>query len=115
MIQWEKRVEIEGKEGNRDRPITLPRLDTATLAGLPRRYEETSHVQSQTRSQMILLARPVYTVPRIARIVLWSEDTVARVLKRFQAGRAERDAAGHITRPRAEGHGSVRSREARMV
>ena len=96
-------------------PITLPRLDTATLAGLRRCYEETPPVESRTHSQMILLARQAYTVPQIARIVLRSEDTIARVLKRFQAGRAGRGAPGHITRPRAEGHGSVGSREARMV
>jgi Winged helix-turn helix len=96
-------------------PITLPRLDTATLAELRRRYEETPDVESRTRYQMILLARQAYTVPQIARIVLRSEDTVARVLNRFEAGRAGRAAPGHITRPRAEGHSSVGSREARMV
>ena len=96
-------------------PITLPRLDTATLAELRRRYEETPPVESRTRSQMILLARQAYTVPQIARIVLRSEDTIARVLKRFEAGRAGRAIPGHTTRPRAEGHGSVGSREARMV
>ena len=35
---------------------------------------------------MILLAQQEYKVPQIARIVLRSEDTVARVLKRFLAG-----------------------------
>jgi transposase len=35
---------------------------------------------------MILLAQQEYKVPQIARMVLRSEDTVARVLKRFVAG-----------------------------
>ncbi len=35
---------------------------------------------------MLLLAQQDYKVPQIARIVLRSEDTVARVLKRFLAG-----------------------------
>jgi hypothetical protein len=67
-------------------PITLPPLDTATLAELRRRYAVTSNVESRTRYQMLLLARQDYTVPQIVRIVLRSEDTVARVLKRFVAG-----------------------------
>ena len=67
-------------------PITLPSLERATLAELRRRYEETSNVESRTRYQMLLLAQQEYTVPQISRIVLRSEDTVARVLKRFLAG-----------------------------
>jgi transposase len=35
---------------------------------------------------MILLAQQHYKVPQIARLVLRSEDTVARVLKRFLSG-----------------------------
>jgi cytochrome P450 len=66
-------------------PITLPRLDTATLAELRQRYEETPNAESRTRYQMILLAQQDYKVPQIARLVLRSEDTVARVLKRFLA------------------------------
>ena len=67
-------------------PITLPRLDTATVAELRQRYEDTPNVESRTRYQMILLAQQEYKVPQIARMVLRSEDTVARVLKRFVAG-----------------------------
>src|SRR6266567_4911331 len=67
-------------------PITLPPVDTATLAELRRRYEETPNVESRTRYQMILLAQQNYKVPQIAHIVLRSQDTVARVLKRFLAG-----------------------------
>ena len=67
-------------------PITLSPLDTTTLAELRQRYEETPKVENRTRYQMILLALQRYKVPQIARIVLRSEDTVARVLKRFLAG-----------------------------
>jgi transposase len=67
-------------------PITLPRLDPATFAELRQRYEDTPNVESRTRYQMILLAQQDYKVPQIARLVLRSEDTVARVLKRFLAG-----------------------------
>jgi transposase len=66
-------------------PITLPELDAATLAELRQRYEETSNAESRTRYQMVLLAQQEYKVPQIARIVLRSEDTVARVLHRFLA------------------------------
>ena len=67
-------------------PVTLPRLDAATHIKLRQRYEETPNVESRTRYQMILLAQQEYKVLQIARIVLRSEDTVARVLKRFLAG-----------------------------
>src|SRR6266513_538056 len=67
-------------------PITLPRLDAATLTKLRKRYEETPNVESRTRYQMILLAQQEYKVPQIARIARRSEDTVARVLNRFLAG-----------------------------
>jgi len=67
-------------------PITLPRLDAATLTKLRQWYEETPNVESRTRYQMILLAQQEYKVPQIARMVLRSEDTVARVLNRFLAG-----------------------------
>ena len=71
-------------------PISLPRLDAATLTELRQRYEETSNVESRTRYQMILLAKPRYKVPQIAHMVLRSEDTVARVLNRFVAGGLDR-------------------------
>ena len=54
---------------------------------------------------MLLLAQQDYKVPQIARIVLRSEDTVARVLKRFVAGGLDvvprrsppgRDANGYV-------------------
>jgi transposase len=67
-------------------PITLAPVDPEPQASLRRRYEETPKVESRTRYQMILLALQGYKVPQIARIVLRSADTVARVLNRFLAG-----------------------------
>lgn len=67
-------------------PILFPRLDPAPLAELRQRYEEAPNGESRTRYQMLLLAQQHYNVPQIARIVLRSEDTVARVLNRFLAG-----------------------------
>ena len=87
MIQWGKAYgRLKGKKERMTAPITLPPLDTATLAELHRRYEATPNVESRTRYQMLLLAQQDYKVLQIARIVLRSEDTVARVLKRFLAG-----------------------------
>ena len=51
-----------------------------------RRYEETGNPETRTRYQMVLLAQRGQTAPQIARLVLRSEDTVERVLKRFLAG-----------------------------
>src|SRR6266516_4638177 len=65
--------------------MTLPPLDPATLTELNQRYEDTPIVESRTRYQMVLLAQQEHKVPQIARMVLRSEDTVARVLKRFLA------------------------------
>ena len=87
MIQWGKVCgRLKRRKERMTAPITLPPLDTATLAELRRRYEDTPNVESQTRYQMLLLAQQDYKVPQIAPIVLRSEDTVARVLKRFLAG-----------------------------
>ncbi len=47
---------IEEKE-RMTTPITLPPLDTATLAELRRRYENTPNVESRMHSQMLLLAQ----------------------------------------------------------
>lgn len=87
MIQWGKECgRVKRRKELVTAPITIPRLETATLTKLRQRYEGTSNVESRTRYQMILLAQQEYKVPQIARIVLRSEDTVARVLKRFLAG-----------------------------
>ena len=87
MIQWGKESgRLKREKESMTAPITLPPIDTATLAELRRRYEDTSKAENRTRYQMILLAQQDYKVPQIARMVLRSEDTVARVLKRFLAG-----------------------------
>jgi transposase len=70
-------------------PITLPPLDVQILAELHRHYNETTNAETRTRYQMIVLAQRGLTAPQIARIVLRSDDTVARVLKRFLKGGLE--------------------------
>ena len=111
MIYWGK---VCGRWKNRKEhmtaPITLAPVDPEPQASLRRRYEETPKVESRTRYQMILLALQGYKVPQIARIVLRSEDTVARVLKRFEARRIGCGTSAHATRPSAQGHSSVGSR-----
>src|SRR5260370_42256331 len=86
MVKWGKTCgRLKRRKKIVSAPITLPRLDAAPLAELRQRYEETPNVESRTRYQMILLAQQEYKVPQIARIVLRSEDTVARVFHRFLA------------------------------
>ena len=67
-------------------PIALFPLDVQLQVNLHQRYQETTDAETRTRYQMIVLAQQGYRVPQIARLVLRSEDTVARVLKRFAAG-----------------------------
>ena len=64
-------------------PITLPPLDESTLTELHRRYEGTPDAETRTRYQMLLLSLRGQTSRQIAQIVLRSQDTVVRVLKRF--------------------------------
>jgi transposase len=70
-------------------PITLPPFDAALEMELRRRYEETNHPETRTRYHMLVLAQQGQTAPQIAQLVLRSEDTVERVLKRFLAGGLE--------------------------
>jgi transposase len=87
MIEWGKECgRVKKRKQCVTAPITLPPLDAATLTELRQRYEDTPKVESRTRYQMILLAQQKYKVPQIARMVLRSEDTVARLLNRFLAG-----------------------------
>jgi len=67
-------------------PITLPPLDEQQQANLRQCYEKAADTETRTRYQMIVLAQLGHTVPRIAAMVLCSEDTVARILKRFLSG-----------------------------
>ena len=91
-------------------PITLTPMDELTLTELRRRYEETTDAETRTRYQMLLLSLRGQTSNQIAQMVLRSQDTVVRVLKRFVTGGL--DAAAHRPRPRAKGHGCLGSRTA---
>ena len=63
--------------------ITIPPLDEATLAELTRRFNATADAETRLRYQMVLLAHQGLSVSKIAKMVLRSEDTVIRVLRRF--------------------------------
>ncbi len=76
-------VEARRKEDKLSAPITLPPLDEQTLLDLRCCYEETPDAETRTRYQMLLLSAQGQTSTQIARIVLRSQDTVVRVLKRF--------------------------------
>ncbi len=76
----------EEKKKEMTAPITLRPLDEQTLNDLRRRYDETSDAETRTRYQMLLLSAKGQTSTQIARLVLRSQDTVVRVLKRFFTG-----------------------------
>ncbi len=63
--------------------ITVAPLESAVLADLRWHYEQAATAETRTRYHMVLLAQQGQRVPQIARLVERSEDTVARVLKRF--------------------------------
>lgn len=67
-------------------PITLPPMDELTRTELRRRYEETTHAETRTRYQVLWLSLRGQTSSQIAQMVLRSQDTVVRVLKRFLTG-----------------------------
>jgi len=77
---------IEERKTEMTAPITLAPLDEPTLTELRRRYDDTSDAETRTRYQMLLLSTTGQTSTQIAQIVLRSQDTVVRVLKRFFAG-----------------------------
>ena len=79
-------MEDRRKEEEMTTPITLPHLDEPTLTALRRRYEETTDAETRTRYQMLLLSLRGQTSSQIAQMVLRSQDTVVRVLKRFLMG-----------------------------
>jgi Winged helix-turn helix len=78
-------------------PITLPPGDEQLQGALCQRSEEATDAQTRTGYQMIILAQSGHPVSHIARRVLRSEDTVARVLNRFLAGGP--NAVGRRTSP----------------
>jgi transposase len=61
-------------------------LDEQSLSNLCHRYDDASDAETRTRYQMLLLSATGQTSTQIARIVLRSQDTVVRVLKRFLTG-----------------------------
>jgi transposase len=79
-------VEDRRKEQEMTKPLTLPPLDEVTLTELHRRYEESPDAETRTRYQMLLLSLRGQKSSQIAHMVLRSQDTVERVLKRFLAG-----------------------------
>jgi transposase len=81
-----RKVEDRRKEEEMTTPISLPQLDEPTLTELRRRYKETSDAETRTRYQMLLLSLRGQTSSQIAQMVLRSQDTVVRVLKRFLTG-----------------------------
>src|SRR6266550_3148438 len=87
VIQWEGEMwKSEERKTEMTAPITLPPLDEPTLTELRHRYDDTSEAETRTRYQMLLLSAKGQTSTQIAQIVLRSQDTVVRVLKRFLAG-----------------------------
>lgn len=81
-----RKVEDRRKEEEMTTPITLPPMDEPTLTELRHRYEETTDAETRTRYQMLLLSLRGQTSSQIAQMVLRSQDTVVRVLKRFFTG-----------------------------
>jgi hypothetical protein len=81
-----RNVEDRRKEEKLTAPITLPPLDEQTLTELRQRYDEASDAETRTRYQMLLLAQRGQISTQIAAIVLRSQDTGVRVLKRFLTG-----------------------------
>jgi transposase len=61
-------------------------MDELTRTELRRRYEEATDAETRTRYQMLLLSLRGQTSSQIAHMVLRSQDTVVRVLKRFFTG-----------------------------
>jgi transposase len=79
-------VEDRKKEEEMTSPISLPPIDELTRTELHRRYKETPDAETRTRYQMLLLSLRGQTSNQIAQMVLRSQDTVVRVLKRFVTG-----------------------------
>src|SRR5216683_3138107 len=81
-----RKVEDRRKDEEMTTPITLPPMDELTLTELRCRYEETTDAETRTRYQMLLLSLRGQTSSQIAQMVLRSQDTVVRVLKRYFTG-----------------------------
>jgi Winged helix-turn helix len=79
-------MEKRRKEEEMTAPLILPSLEKSTQAELRCRYEETTDAETRTRYQILFLSLRGQTSGQIAKIVLRSQDTVVRVLKRFLSG-----------------------------
>ncbi len=66
--------------------LTIPPLDADTRAEAERRYNTTTDADTRLRYHIILLAAQGYTAPRIAPLLLRSDDLIQDVLRRFRAG-----------------------------
>jgi len=66
--------------------LTIAPLDAETRAEAERRYNTTTDADTRLRYHIILLAAQGYTAPRIAPLILRSDDMIQDVLKRFRAG-----------------------------
>ena len=87
VIQWEEeKWKSEERKKEMTAPITLPPLDEPSLSDLRHRYDEAFDAETRTRYQMLLLSARGQTSTQIAQVVLRSQDTVVRVLKRFLTG-----------------------------
>src|SRR5436190_11904936 len=99
-----RKVEDRRKEEEMSAPITLPQQDELALTALRHRYEETTDAETRTRYQMLWLSLRGQTSSQIAQMVLRSQDTVVRVLKRFLNERIRCRPEAQRPRPRANGH-----------
>ena len=79
-------MEERRKEQELTKPLTLPPMDEEALTELRRRYEKSPDAETRTRYQMLLLSLRGQTSSQIAHMVLRSQDTVVRVLKRYFTG-----------------------------
>ncbi len=66
--------------------LTIAPLDAETRADAERRYNATTDADTRLRYHIILLAAQGYTAPRIAPLVLRSDDMVQAVLTRYRVG-----------------------------
>ena len=67
------------------KPLQITELDQTAKEELEQLYHKTKHPRIRTRAQMILLSAHGYRAPQIGSLVLTSERTVQRWIKRYQA------------------------------
>ena len=60
-------------------------LPEATLRELDQQYRATNSADLRTRCQIILLSHEAYSVPQIAKLVRFSEDTILYWIGRFDS------------------------------